>query len=218
MARQQVLALFVFLTFGIVSSAQETGGTMQKDSADTTRIYHSFARDMLYVPEASAIAGMSSDRYVETIQLGIGGNLYPWDAVRFTLAIYVGLHRGTDTTWTGYSSLMLNCQWEPWKGPGRWKTTVIGTISTGGYQHPTQRTNQTVAGIDVRYNLAPEQFIQEIPYYVVVVSGFGRDWSQNVNQGFFNVGFALGSFACITFDVSSLFTDHNGIMHAGRLR
>lgn len=218
MAQYLLVALFLLLSCVTVSSAQETGGSMQRDSSDTTRRIHNFAKEVLYVPEASVIAGMSSDRYVETIQMGIGGNLYRWDAVRLTLAMYIGLHRGTDFSWSGYFSTMVSCQWEPWMNPGRWKTAVIGSVSSGGYESATNRTNQTVAGIDVRYNLAPEQYVHDLPYYVVVVSGFGRDWSQNVNQGFFNVGFALGSFACITFDVSSLITDHNGIMHAGRLR
>lgn len=218
MARQLFVALFVFLAFGFVTSAQETGGTMQRDSSDTTQYLIRLVKKALYFPDASVIAGIASTRYSSTAQMGIGVNVYQREAIRLTFAVYIGIHRGVDSTMYGYSSMMLSGQWEPWMNPGRWKTTLIGSVSSGAYQSAGKQTNQTVAGIDVRYNFSPERIVHALPFYVVVVSGFGRDWSQNVNQGFFNVGIALGSFACITFDVSSLFTDHNGIMHAGRLR
>ncbi len=218
MAQYLLVALFLLLSVATVSSAQETGGSMQRDSSDTTITSHRNVRELMYFPDAMVIGGIAGSRYVSTAQMAIGVNFYQREAIRLAFAVYIGIHRGVDSTMFGYSSIMLNGQWEPWMNPGRWKTTLIGSVSSGAYQLADRKTNQTVAGIDVRYNFSPERIVHDLPIYVVAIAGFGRDWSQNVNQGFFNVGFALGSFACITFDVSSLITDHNGIMHAGRLR
>lgn len=218
MVQHLLVALFLLLSFVTVSSAQETGGSMQRDSSDTTITSHRNVRELMYFPDAMVIGGIAGSRYVSTAQMAIGVNFYQREAIRLAFAVYIGIHRGVDSTMFGYSSIMLNGQWEPWMNPGRWKTTLIGSVSSGAYQLADRKTNQTVAGIDVRYNFSPERIVHDLPIYVVAIAGFGRDWTQNVNQGFFNVGFALGSFACITFDVSSLITDHNAIMHAGRLR
>lgn len=93
------------------------------------------------------------------------------------------------------------------------------TLGGGQADLPEEQLIQILSGIEARYDFrADERLHSNLPSYVFVVMGYGRDFCQNQNQEFLNVGISFGEWFRASFDIASLWRDASPIINASRLR
>lgn len=203
--RSQTVLLLVLL---IVVCIQQSAG--QKDSNQ---------RKLTPVGQLNILAGNSDDGNFFVYQTKMGVELEFANSLVFGVSVNIAANVERDTMLPLYYSA-VGVDYEMLHLGERF--TLVGRLrgNIGRWNVQGMPIGQIVGGIDARYRVSKFRYFggDTIGVHVIASAGWGRDFQNDISQGFFNVGIGFSDWLIVTFDVATLFTPGNVLINYARIR